>query len=90
MLLDAPQIEVLMVPHGTLTDAAIDDLLELQSLRYLDLRGNHRVTRKELERLADLSRLETVNLWGTIMEDPSELESVREALPQARSHWEQL
>ncbi len=83
MLLDTPHLEVLMFPNGALTDAAVDDLLELRSLRYLDLRHNAQMTRTAIERLADLPQLQTVNVHGTGADE--ELDRLQQVLPQAKS-----
>ena len=88
MLVAAPHLDVLMFPGGRLTDAAIDDLLEFRSLRFLDLRFNSQVTRPALERLAELPQLRSVNVYKTGVEE--ELNELQKRLPQARSHWDQL
>lgn len=86
-LAGAPRLEVVMIPRHTigLTDAGIDHLLQLPSLRHLDLRFQRDLTRPALERLAPLPRLQTVNVFGTQAED--ELDQLREALPQAKSTY---
>ena len=88
MLLNAPRLEVLMASNGTLTDAAIDDLLQLRSLRYLDLRHNGWLTRPAFERLAALPRLQIVNVYHTSAD--AELDELQKRLPQARSDRNQL
>ena len=89
MLLEAPHLEVLMFTYGRLTDAAIDDLVQLRSIRFLDFRWNPRLTREGVERLADLPRLTSVNVYGTGAADP-DLNDLQKVLPQAQSSRYQL
>ena len=51
----------------------------------MDLRNNAEITRTAIERLADLPRLQTVNVFGTGGAD--ELDELQQVLPQAKSTY---
>jgi len=78
-LADAPKLEVLMMPATRISDAAIDDLLQLKSLRYLDLRLNNQLSAEAVAKLSALPKLGTVNLWFSV----PETEELQQSLPQA-------
>lgn len=80
-LLEAPGLRVLRMPNTGITDAAIDEVLQMESLRFLDLRLDRRLSPEQIERLAELPRLRTAAVWYAVTDE--EFDELQKVLPQA-------